>query len=197
MKAFEQGGRRRALLAAAVLGALSLGGCQSTMRTMGMGPPMGSPTDVADARHLWAAMKDAGLVGPGAVELTPYKGTPPHGAVLETTHRDLTVNGHRGLVIVKRNYRGPDVSVANVEANPDKYLKSVTVMYKREPGYDPDDKDWFWAKYKPDGSLYAKKKMGMEIKLAGRVAKGKPQGCIACHRGAPGGDFVFSPNIHP
>ena len=28
--------------------------------------------------------------------------------------------------------------------------------------------------------------------LVGRVAKGKPAGCIACHGGAPRGDFVFN-----
>ena len=28
--------------------------------------------------------------------------------------------------------------------------------------------------------------------LAGRVAKGAPKGCIACHRAAPGGDLVFN-----
>ncbi len=30
------------------------------------------------------------------------------------------------------------------------------------------------------------------MKLAGRVAKGKPKGCIACHRGAAGGDYVYT-----
>jgi hypothetical protein len=30
--------------------------------------------------------------------------------------------------------------------------------------------------------------------LAGRVAKGKPIGCISCHRSASGSDFVFSLN---
>ena len=61
-------------------------------------------------------------------------------------------------------------------------------MLKR-PGYDPDNKDWFWAKYLPDGSL-DKNPAGMQ--LAGMVAKGKPAGCIACHTAAPGGDMVFT-----
>ena len=30
--------------------------------------------------------------------------------------------------------------------------------------------------------------------LAGKVAKGKPKGCIACHSAAPGGDFMFLRN---
>ena len=159
-----------------------------------MAPPMGSQQDIADAKQLWAALQKAGLVGPGAVKLKPYKGTPPHGAVLETTHQPIRAGGHTGLAIVKRNYRGPDVSVSKVEANRAKYLKSVTVMYKREAGYDPDNKDWFWAKYKPDGALHTNPK---GIQLAGRVAKGMKKGCIACHRSAPGGDYVFAPAIKP
>ena len=67
--------------------------------------------------------------------------------------------------------------------------------YQRESGYDSDNEDWFWAKYMPDGSLAVKSKMGMKIRLAGRVAKGKSEGCIACHHGAPGGDYVFASDI--
>jgi len=32
------------------------------------------------------------------------------------------------------------------------------------------------------------------MKLAGKVAKGKPVGCIACHTAAPSGNFVFNHN---
>ena len=32
------------------------------------------------------------------------------------------------------------------------------------------------------------------MKLAGRVAKGKPVGCIACHASASGNDLVFMHN---
>ncbi len=185
---------RVVLPVAALFGVFSLYGCQSTMRTMGMGPPMGSPDDVADSQALWKALANADLVGPGAVKDKPYTGTPPHGKILETLHTTVTVNGYKGTAIVKRNYGGPGVSINSVKANPKRYLKAVTVMFKREAGYDPEDKDWFWAKYKPDGSLHVKEKMGMKIPLAGRVAKGKPEGCISCHRGAPGGDFVFASN---
>jgi hypothetical protein len=62
-------------------------------------------------------------------------------------------------------------------------------MYQREAGYDADNQNWFWAKYKPDGSLHKNPK-GMQ--LAGRVAKGKPKGCISCHKVAPGGDYIFT-----
>lgn len=56
------------------------------------------------------------------------------------------------------------------------------------PGYDPDNLDWFWARYNPDGSI-AENPMG--VALAGRVAKGMEDGCIACHAGAAD-DMVFT-----
>ena len=49
-----------------------------------------------------------------------------------------------------------------------KHLGAVTVMFRREAGYDAQNKNWFWAKYLPDGSL-DKNPNGMQ--LAGRVAK--------------------------
>lgn len=73
--------------------------------------------------------------------------------------------------------------------DPEGWLKAVTVMYRREKGYDPDNQDWFWAKYGPDGTLDTNPK---GIPLAGRVAKGMDAGCIACHAGAPGADMVFN-----
>jgi hypothetical protein len=152
-------------------------------------PPMGNAQDIADAEAVWTALTARGLVGANRIMSTPYKGQPPHGAVLDTIDSRITVNGHTGAVIIKRNYGGPGVSKEAVANDPDKYLGAVTVMFKRENGYDPDDRDWFWAKYKPDGSLHTNPK---GIKLAGRVAKGMPKGCIACHQGAPGGDFVFN-----
>jgi len=180
---------------AALLGVVSLYGCQSMMHSVGMGPPMGSSEDVTDSQDLWRALSKAHMVGPQAAKSVPYTGTPPHGKVLEIAHQQITVNGHTGLAIVKMNYGGPGVSINSVNADRAKYLKAVTVMYKRAAGYDPEDKDWFWAKYKPDGSLHTMEKMGMEIQLAGRVAKGKPEGCISCHQGAPGGDFIFAKDV--
>ena len=154
-------------------------------------PPMGNAQDIADAKAVWTALTAHRLVGPKRVMSTPYKGQPPHGAVLDTIDSRITVNGHAGAVIIKRNYGGSGVSKEAVANDPDKYLKAVTVMFKREKGYDSADRDWFWVKFKPDGSLHTNPK---GIKLAGRVAKGMPAGCIACHQGAPGGDFVFNNN---
>ncbi|MDH3671592.1 MAG: cytochrome P460 family protein [Gammaproteobacteria bacterium] len=121
---------------------------------------------------------------------TPYTGQHPHGAILDTIDGFIRVQGDSGVVIVKRNYGGEGVSKNAVADNPGKYLKAITVMFKRN-GYDPETRDWFWVKYRPDGSL-DKNPAGMM--LAGKVAKGKPKGCIACHTAAPGGDFVFNSN---
>jgi len=149
----------------------------------------GGPGSIAFAAELWQAMGKAGLAGPGALQGTPYTGRHPHGAILDTLDTKLTVAGRSGEIIVKRNYGGEGVSKAAVANAPDKYLAAVTVMFRREAGYDADHKDWFWAKYKPDGSL-ERNPNGMA--LAGRVAKGAPKGCIACHSAAPGGDMVFN-----
>ena len=152
-------------------------------------PPFGGSTDVSYASTLWNAMTKAKLVGPNSIRSTPYTGTHPHGAILDTIETRLTVGGHTGEVIVKKNFGGEGVSKEAVANDPEKWLKAVTVMFRREKGYDSDDKDWFWVKYAPDGTVLTNPK-GM--KLAGRVAKGMDKGCIACHAGAPGGDMVFN-----
>lgn len=153
-------------------------------------PPFGSDADVNAAKSLWRALTKAKLVGRRAIRGTPYKGTHPHGAVLTTLDAIVNVSGHEGVVIVKNNYGGREVSTRAVANDPGTYLQAITVMFKREAGYDSDNKDWFWVKYAPDGEIL-KNPQGQ--RLAGRVAKGVPgQGCIACHRGAPGGDYVFN-----
>ncbi len=146
-----------------------------------MMPPFGSSGDISYAKGLWQKMEMKGL---NSVPANLYVGGPPHGKVREVL--EATIDGKR--IIVKRNYRGKDITVAKVKANRAKYLASVTVMQKRK-GYDPADADWFWVKYAPDGSIMKNKK---QMSLAGKVAKGKPVGCIACHASAPGGSFVFN-----
>ncbi|MEN8180201.1 MAG: cytochrome P460 family protein [Pseudomonadota bacterium] len=150
--------------------------------------PFGGAEDVAYAGKLWQSLTDSGLVGSDAVMSTPYTGMHPHGAILDTIDAKTTVGKDTGVVLVKRNYGGEGVTKASVANDPAKYLKAVTVMFKRH-GYDPDNKDWFWVKYAPNGSVLKNPK-GMS--LAGRVAKGMPKGCIACHTAAPGGDMVYN-----
>ena len=150
--------------------------------------PFGEADDVNYSQKLWKAMSDASYVGQDSIMSTPYTGQHPHGAVLDTIEGPVLIGRKLHHVIIKRNYGGPGVSKMAVANDPAKYLKAVTVMLKRD-GYDADNKDWFWVKYKPDGSLHTNPK-GM--KLAGRVAKGMPAGCIACHKAAPGGDMIYN-----
>ena len=150
--------------------------------------PFGGEADVKYAKSLWTSMINASYAGQDSIMSQPYTGQHPHGAILDTIQGPINIDGRLHHIIIKRNYGGPGVSKETVANDPEKYLKAVTVMLKR-PGYDPDDKDWFWVKYLPDGSL-DKNPAGMM--LAGMIAKGKPMGCIACHTAAPGGDMVFT-----
>ncbi len=152
--------------------------------------PFGEKDDVTYAGQLWKMLEMKGMVGMNAIMSTPYIGVHPHGAILDTMEAKVTVDGTAGTVIVKRNYGGEGVNKKAVADDPDKWLKAVTVMFKRA-GYDADNRDWFWVKYSAKGDVLKNPK-GMP--LAGRVAKGAPQGCISCHTAAPGGDMVFNHN---
>ena len=154
-------------------------------------PPFGSDEDAAYAAKIWAAMQARGLAGPDAIMSAPYEGTDPHGMMLETFYTKATIDGHTGDLIVKRNYGPAGVEADAVLMAPEKHLGAVTVMFRREKGFDPETKDWFWVKFLPDGSL-DKNPKGM--RLAGKVAKGADKGCIACHSLADGGDFVYTSN---
>lgn len=153
-------------------------------------PPFGGEKDVAFAIALWEHMDKSGLVGSNNfISSRPYKGAPPHGMILDLLERRVSINGIEGELIVKKNYGGDGLSIDDVVNDPQKYLKAVTVMFKREAGYDDSNQNWFYTKYKPDGTVLSNPK---GAKLAGRVAKGAPTGCIACHKNAPGSDFVFN-----
>ena len=141
--------------------------------------PFGNSIEVGYAQLLWDKMEDMGLNStPGVL----YVGGPPHGKVREVL--EGKINGKR--VIVKRNFGGPDLNMENVSMNRAKYLKAITVMVRMEKGYDSKNGDWFWAKYKADGSLH---KTPKGMKLAGKVP-----GCISCHSSASGNDLVFKHN---
>lgn len=179
------------------IAALSLGilSCESGLyrSTGGSGSakPFGNEADLSYAARLWDSMHQQRLVGSDSIRSTPYEGTHPHGAILDTMDTIMTIAGHTGELIIKKNFGGPEISKEAVANDPDTYLKAVTVMYRRESGYDAENKNWFWVKYAPDGAVMKNPK-GMS--LAGRVAKGMDQGCIACHGAAPGGDMVFNHN---
>ena len=149
-------------------------------------PYFGGGDDVAFAGSLWQAMLEASLVGPGAINVYPFEGNQPHGAIQQVTDSVITVEGRSARVIVKRNHGGEGASVKSVYASPQAHLKAVTVMFKREAGYDSENADWFWAKYTPAGALDKNPK---GVPLAGRIGKGGGGGCIACHTALGGADM--------
>lgn len=160
----------------------------SNTSSYAQGMPFGQPEDVEYAAKLWRAMEGASYVGPTPIIATTYKGgTAPHTETLITLQGKLTVDGAEGYIIMKKNF-GEEATEADIFKDPNQFLRMITVMYQRERGYDSDNQDWFWVAYRPDGAVN-KAPNGMMI--AGRFAKGMDIGCIACHQGAPGGDFVF------
>ncbi len=167
--------------------ALVLAMAPVTMFAQAMEMPFGTPKDAAYAAAIWKTLQKERLIGHNAVNSVPQYGNAPHGMVIETLFSKMRIKRHVGEVIVKRNYGGPGVTPSKVSANRNEFLKAITVMFKREAGYDSDNADWFWAKFMPDGTL-DKNEKGMP--LAGRVAKGMDMGCIACHTNA-GPERVF------
>lgn len=149
--------------------------------------PFGTDADAEYAAQLWTAMEDMNLVGADVILASPYPGTEPHGMMLETFYTAAEISGHEGDLVVKRNYGPEGVSADEVLADPQAHLGSVTIMFRREEGYDPDNADWFWAKYLPDGSL---DQTPNDMRMAGRVAKGADTGCIACH--AAEDDYLYT-----
>ena len=162
--------------------------------------PPGTDADITFAQQLWTSMEEAKLVGSNATDLKPFLGAaPPHGWILELASQPLLMSNHNGFLVVKKNYNGDDLTVEDVAQDRKKYLKSYTVMYQRKAGYDEDNKNWFWAKYQTSGALFRAKMKGEEVKLAGRLVKGKTRNrntaCLYCHSSAGGGDYIFYPNI--
>lgn len=148
--------------------------------------PFGGADDVAFARELWRAMQ-----GYRSWKLTTpvFRGQSPHGRWVRLYSTFVKVRGRNYPIIVKENFGGRGASPERIAKTPDKWLKAVTIMLKREPGYDPENQDWYWVKYAPGGEP-AKNPAG--IALAGRVAKGASKGCISCHSQADGDDYLFS-----
>ena len=154
-------------------------------------PLFGDAESVEFALAVWEAMEDQKLVGENAIRAFPYVGGPPHGDILVTLESMLSVGGRTATVIVKKNYTLEFATVEDVANNPGQQ-HDVTVMFRREAGYDDDNHDWFWAKYTADGEILA----GPPGPLAGRVYKGLEAGCIACPSNAPGGDMAFINDRH-
>ena len=149
-------------------------------------PFFGEESDVKYAQALWASMEKSDLVGNKAINVYPFKGNQPHGAIQQVLDTDIKVSGITSRVIVKRNHGGKGITVKSVYADPVSNLKAVTVMFKRESGYDSENLDWFWVKYTSAG-MVDKNPKGR--KLAGRIGKDGSGGCIVCHKAIGGSDL--------
>jgi len=147
------------------------------------GTRRGSESRVAKQAHydaLWAWLQRANYAKwNGADEETPgfEKGESPHGAWIKTYVSAKAATNLNdlpsGSVIVKENY------------SPDKKLMAITVM-QRSKGYDPENGDWYYAKYMPDGKIAKTPPEMKSMPIAGKFKM-----CIQCHAGADGNDFAF------
>ena len=149
----------RTLLSTALLAALGAAACKS----------LGTPEDQQEAVSLWDTLSGHEQWGhfDGHDGLQPGKS--PHGKFVRTfvneTGAENPAAPSFGSIIVKENYSKDDLST----------LVALTVMQRIE-GYDPENGDWFWARYTPDGDLTHSGKVAM---------------CADCHFDADGDDFVF------
>jgi len=148
-------------------------------------PAFGGDADVTFAEDLLPALENHES-WPMQSDVTA--GESPHGAFVRLYFNTVQIDGENYHVIVKDNYGGADASIESISADPATFFGAMTVMVQREPGYDPENGDWFYAKYLPEGSLDVNL---AGVALAGRVGKGMDAGCIPCHQAADGGDFLF------
>jgi len=183
---------KRVTAAATFAGAVALSTMLSQSHAQ-MAMPFGGEEDVAFAEELWSTLEAARFVGANRINTTAFEGNEPHGAIQQVLAGNVEVTGRSGRAVVKLNHMGEGADTESVYNDPDKFMMAYTVMFKREAGYDPENKDWFWARYDPSGALMAGGE-GMP-KMAGRVAKGMEEGCIACHTATGGADLeVLTPN---
>ena len=126
-----------------------------------------------------------------AIQLNLTGGGFEHGGASpggENTYRDifgnlanLPANIAPGTIITKKTWK------ANTGQKTDTLLVSFAIV-KREVGYDPGNMDWEYLMIGFDGDNdYSVHPFG-KLEKANR---GKLEGCISCHSGAGGGDFLF------
>ncbi|NPE31300.1 hypothetical protein HNV12_25760 [Methanococcoides sp. SA1] len=112
-------------------------------------------------------------IWPGLVELNESKGV--HGELIT-----IYVSDNAFTAIEDNEDVMPDGSIILKEGyNLDEELTRVLVMYKVN-GYDPENNDWFWAVYSPQG----------EVTTEGKVA-----GCIDCHSAKEDNDYLFTGDL--
>lgn len=147
----------------------------------------GGPEDLARAEAAWTELEAARLVGDQAITTPLLEAREPVGRWIEVLGASIEVQGVARQAFVKRLYA--DVDEAQIDADRGRHLVHSVVMVQAERGYNPQGDDWFFVRYGPAGAVLA----GPDGRLdAGRLHMGSDIGCMACHRAAPGGDFVFT-----
>ncbi|MCK6505076.1 cytochrome P460 family protein [Myxococcota bacterium] len=149
-------------------GATSDGGASDGGTSDGGTEPL---TDAEIAAALWTAID--GYTGWGQKD--GWTTSP----VLSGSHMDAYVVAYYDDALMAWDMSGaaPDGAISVKEqymAATDADPASLTVMQKRA-GYDPDNGDWFWAMYAPDGTV---------------MEAGKVEMCSGCHASAST-DSVF------
>ena len=146
----------------------------------------GFADEVSLAKKLWRSMQKSRLVGADRINVHAFEGKEPHGAIQQSYATQIVVDKRRARVVVKANHLGDDITEQDVYDEPNRYLKDYTVMFRFKKGYDPENNDWFWVKYSPDGSI---DNGPTGVAIAGRVGKKTKIGCIGCHRVFGGEDL--------
>lgn len=147
----------KSLLAALTLAAVSA--CASP----------GTEEDQSERATLWREISDHQQWGQFEKHPGRNPGKRPHGTYVASYINDVAAsdqaNPPMGSIILKESYSTEDQATPN----------NTTVM-KRIEGYDPDNGDWFWARFDAGGALTHSGKVGM---------------CADCHFDAGSDDFVF------
>ncbi len=149
----------RNILVFALLGVFAVAACKS----------LGTPEDQVEAGSLLDKMSGYPEWSQFSGHEGMQPGKSPHGKFIRTFVNPAGANDPKapgyGTIIVKENFssRSPESLVA------------LTVMQRIE-GYDPENEDWFWARFTPDGDLTHSGKVAM---------------CADCHFDAGGDDYVF------
>ena len=175
---FTATGRRRArvawvgsMAALTVLALLSLAACEPELVEPDV-EPLGS--DTISGERLWERISEEApyesySFWPNEEGVQP--GQAPHGPF----HR-IFVNRPLRDSIPIADRTAPDGSIIVKEnLNTSQELVSYTVMAKVD-GYDPENGDWFWAVYGPDGMVRA---------------AGAMDSCIVCHEGLVRNDYII------
>ncbi len=155
-----------AAVAAVAVALLSVASCRSVALPAATGVDLYAHITDEDDYRQWRLWPEKGEL---------YPAEEPHGAFLTTYVNDRAhsaITGRKGAIparsiIVKENY------------DADKNLVALTVMYK-VAGYNPEEGDWFWAKYLADGTI---------------DLEGKVPGCIECHGLVRANDFIYTSDL--